>query len=87
MTTSPADTEGETPVLVAITPKTSQGWRPTSVKIQPKLLPKIGSSGAAMIAQCHQRARGTRSPRVVHRASSAMRAASTPTPIISRKLQ
>src|SRR4051794_9463807 len=87
VSTSPAETDGDTPVLVAITPNTSHGCRPTSVKIQPKLLPKIGSSGAAMMAQCHQRARGTRPPRVVQSARVAIRAASIPTPIISRKLQ
>ena len=87
MTTSPADTGGDTPDPVVKMPKTSHGCRPISVKIQPKLLPRMGSSGVAMTIQCHQRALGTRPPRVCHRTTSAMSAASMPTPIISRKLQ
>ena len=87
MTTSPAETEGDTPVLVAISPKTSHGWRPISVKIQPKLLPKTGSSGVAMMSQCHQRAAGTRSRRVAHRTAAAAAIAAKPTPIMRRKDQ
>ena len=45
VSTSPADTDGETPVAVVIMPKTIHGCRPVSVKIQPKLLANNGSSG------------------------------------------
>jgi hypothetical protein len=39
VSTSPAPTPGETPLSIVITPKTIQGARPISVKIQPLLLP------------------------------------------------
>ena len=53
--TSPPDTLGETPVAVVMRPKTSQGCRPISVKIQPKLLANNGSNGVARTAQNHSR--------------------------------
>src|ERR1017187_6699419 len=64
--TSPADTLGETPLAVVMSPKTIHGWRPVSVKIQPKLLANNGSSGVARIVQNHRRWRGMRSRRVDH---------------------
>ena len=48
-------------VAVVMTPKTSHGWRPVSVKIQPKLLANNGSSGRTATAQNHRPVAGIRS--------------------------
>src|ERR1035437_5545004 len=72
--TSPADTEGETPWAVVMTPKTIHGCRPVSVKIQPKLLANNGSSGVARTVQNQTRGRGIRSRRVDHNTAMAIKA-------------
>ena len=46
--TSAAPTEGETAVCVAISPKTTQGWRPISVKIQPAAFAPNGAGPFSM---------------------------------------
>ena len=40
---------GDTPAAVGINPNTIHGWRPISVKIQPKLLPSRPVSGSSTI--------------------------------------
>src|SRR6478672_10018198 len=85
--TSPIETFGETPLAVVIRPKTSQGWRPTSVKIQPKLLAKTGRSGAATAAYANHLDVGVRPLRVSHRTASAMSAVTMPSPIMRRNDQ
>ena len=91
-----AETAGETPVAVVMSPKTVHGWRPTSVKIQPKEFAAIGKSGAATIIQCHQRARITAAGppsrsialrRVAHSAAIAVAIEASPAPIMSRNVQ
>src|SRR5689334_24371303 len=85
--TSPIETLGETPLAVVMRPKTSQGWRPTSVKIQPKLLAKTGRSGAATAAYASHRAVGVAPLRVSHSTARAMSAVAIPSPIMRRKVQ
>src|SRR3954468_20432090 len=85
--TSPIETLGETPLAVVIRPKTIQGWRPTSVKIQPKLLARTGRSGAATAAYANHRDVGMRSLRVSHRTATAMSEVAMPSPIMKRKVQ
>ena len=70
-----------------MTPKTIQGCRPVSVKIQPKLLANNGSSGVARIAQNHRRWRGIRSRRVDHNTAMAIKAPTIPSPIMIRNDQ
>ena len=88
-----ADTEGETPVAVVIIPKTNQGCRPVSVKIQPTAAPNTGISGVSTAVQVQSRSPRlsdrvrTRPRRVAQRTTRATRADSIPTPIMSRKLQ
>ena len=80
-------TPGETACAVVITPKTAQGWRPISVKIQPNELATSGSSGRAIASHSQTRPRGTRPLRVPTRIAAAAAAAARPSPIISRKDQ
>src|SRR6266536_985042 len=88
--TEPEPTLGETPVVVCSNPKTTQGWRPISVKIQPKLLAANGSPTDRMLAPQNQRAQrpsGSRPRRVSQRPSRATRIGSIPSPIINRNDQ
>src|SRR3954451_4863334 len=85
--TSPIETLGETPLAVVISPKTIQGWRPTSVKIQPKLLARTGRSGAATAAYGNHLDVGMRSLRVSHRTAIAMSDVAIPSPIMRRNVQ
>ena len=95
--TSPAEL-ADTPAAVFIWPKTSHGWRPISVKIQPNEFASSGSSGSAITD--HSSARrlppvrlmpsGSPFRRLRHSTHSAMIAISAdsrPMPIMSRKLQ
>lgn len=56
-------TPGETPLSVVMTPKTIQGWRPISVKIQPTSEAIIGI-GAVQMAIFQAQAGTVRSLRV-----------------------
>ena len=78
---------GETPWLVCRSPNTTQGWRPISVKIQPKLIPASGINGIARPARANHLDFGVRPFRVAHNAHSANTDASSPTPIINRNIQ
>ena len=69
-------TLGETPFAVVIRPNTAQGWRPISVKIQPKELPETASTGMASAIAPNQRLVGVRPLRVSQRISAAPAAAS-----------
>ena len=55
-------TPGETPFAVVIRPKTTQGWRPISVKIQPNELPKTAGTGSAQRQPAEPAARWARAP-------------------------
>jgi hypothetical protein len=66
---------------------TTNGCRPISVKIQPKLLPRNGVAMLASASRGNQRVLGTRSPRVSHSTAMPASVPSAPSPIISRKLQ
>ena len=67
---------------------TTQGWRPISVKIQPKALATNGRGIMAMAVRRIQRFLGSRRPpRVIHQAPTAPKEARAPKPIIARKLQ
>ncbi len=68
-------------------PKTIQGWRPISVKIQPAEIPKSGKSTMVALAMEANLPFGVRPPRKAHSAQSAYRAAIMPRPIIRRKPQ
>ncbi|CAB4998115.1 unannotated protein [freshwater metagenome] len=48
--TLPAETTALTPSAVFIKPKTAQGWRAVSVKIQPNELASSGINGSEIIA-------------------------------------
>ena len=78
---------GLTPALVRISPNTTQGWRPVSVKIQPNELASTGSSGTTPAASRTQREVGARPRRTSHQTSSANAAAARPIPIIRRNDQ
>ncbi len=75
-------TPGETPFAVVIRPKTTQGWRPISVKIQPAELPASISSGVAIAIRPNHFEVGARPLRVRNRISAAKNAASRPKPIM-----
>src|SRR5688500_9328654 len=84
---SPVDTVGDTPFSVVRSPKTTQGCRPTSVKIHPNELAKRGRKGSPIAAYRIVRPRGTRPPLVAMRIQPAMAAPAIPRPIIRRKDQ
>ena len=53
---SQAETTGETPSLVRSRPWTIQGWRPTSVAVQPMLMAMMGSGKLQTSTHSIQRA-------------------------------
>lgn len=87
VSTSARETLRDTPLRVSISPNTIQGWRPISVKIQPKELASSGSTGMTRPARSSQRLVGVRPLRWLQSTSSAMAAAARPKPIMKRKLQ
>ena len=88
VSTSTCSTPGETPFAVVISPNTTHGWRPISVKIQPKELARAAGTAARCAAPQDQRPRGRpAAPGRPAGASAAIAAASRPRPIISRKDQ
>src|SRR5690625_5581576 len=66
---------------------TTHGWRPISVKIQPKLEARKGIGSATRHSRENQVESGTLPLRSSHRPATARAAEKTPSPIISRKLQ
>ena len=75
-------TPGDTPFAVVIRPKTTHGWRPISVKIQPNELPKTGQQRDASAISPNQPLVGVRPSRVSQRISAAPAALKRPTPIM-----
>ena len=82
-----APTLPETPALVNIRPKTTHGCRPSSVKIQPKLLARRGRKTANADARHHQVGLGNLPLRVVQSPTTDRSRASSPKPIIRRNDQ
>src|SRR5690554_2259257 len=66
---------------------TTHGWRPISVKIQPKLEARKGIGSATRHSRENQVESVTLPLRSSHRPATARAAEKTPSPIISRKLQ
>ena len=75
-------TPGESPFAVVISPKTTHGWRPISVKIQPAELPASISRGVAIAIRPNHFDVGALPRRVRNRISAAKSAASMPRPIM-----
>ena len=76
------------PASVGMTPATSQGWRPISVKIQPKEIPNSGSSGIAAINVVHSfDGFGERPFRVTHSRSRPINIPAPPKIIMNRNDQ
>ncbi len=70
-----------------MSPKTIHGWRPTSVKIQPKRVGEDGQERSGDGGISSQRCVGARPLRVSHSTASAMAAAAMPSPIMRRNVQ
>jgi hypothetical protein len=87
VSTSGRETLRDTPSRVSISPNTTQGCRPISVKIQPKQLAARGRTGMTRPARNSQREVGVRPRRCAQSTHAAMAAAASPKPIMNRKLQ
>src|SRR5699024_261241 len=87
VSTSVVVVPGDTPVRVVMSPKTSQGCRPISVKIQPNELASSGKKPTVAAAHHHSLwPIGLRRHRN-HRTPVATAIAATPVPIINRNPQ
>lgn len=87
VSTSASETLRDTPLRVSISPNTIHGWRPISVKIQPKELASNGSTGMASPARSSHLLLGVRPLRWLQSTSRAIAPAAIPKAIMKRKLQ
>ena len=84
--TSPRETPGDTLAAVSSSPTTVHGWRPISVRIQPKMF-AASAAGRPSIATGYIHAPGSRPRRVSHSPTTPTPIPAIPSPIISRNAQ
>ena len=85
--TSPRLTPGETLAAVSSCPTTVHGWRPISVRTQPKMFAASAAGSAAIATRYIHRCRGSAPRRVSHRPITPTPTPASPSPIISRNDQ